>query len=132
MEKSAAEKHISTSITFIGSICGIEAIGCPVAYASSKAALEAYAKNICRPLGRKGIRVNILSPGNILFPGSTWEKKIARDSDSVNHMLESDVPLNRFGTVAEVADVAVFLASRCCGFVTGAHWVVDGGQTRNL
>lgn len=130
LEKSASKGGAAASITFIGSICGLEALGCPVAYASAKSALAAYAKNISRPLGQKGIRVNIVSPGNIIFPGSTWENKLVQDRPGVEAMLANEVPLSRLGTPEEVANVVVFLASNCAGFVTGANWVVDGGQTR--
>lgn len=71
-----------------------------------------------------------MSPGNILFPDSTWEKKLAADPGGVAAMLEKEVPLHRLGTVEDIADVVVFLASKKAGFVTGANWVVDGGQTR--
>jgi len=130
LKDSARQADSSPSITFIGSICGVEALGCPVAYASAKSALETYAKNIARPLGRKGIRVNIVSPGNILFPGSVWERKLGEDPNGVAAMLEREVPLNRMGTVEEIGSVVAFLASRRAGFVTGANWVIDGGQTR--
>jgi len=118
------------SIIFIGSICGVEAIGCPVAYATAKSALMSYTQNIARPLARKNIRVNIISPGNILFEGSTWEDKLARDPAVVETMLEREVPLNRLGTLEEVGSVAAFLASKRAGFVSGSNWLVDGGQTR--
>jgi len=109
----------------------MEGRGCPVTYASAKAALEAYVKNISRKLGRKGIRVNLVSPGNILFSGSTWEEKYLENKESIESMLDREVPLNRFGTVGEVGNAVAFLASRQAGFVNGANWVVDGGQTRN-
>jgi len=130
LKKSACRKRFETTITLIGSICGIEAIGCPIAYASAKSALEAYAKNIARPLGKIGIRVNIVSPGNIIFPGSTWENKLAMDRMSVESMLAKEVPLNQMGTPEDVANVVIFLASNRAKFITGANWVVDGGQTR--
>lgn len=130
LEKSVCKGDAATSITFVGSICGIDALGCPLAYASAKSALATYAKNISYPLGRKGIRVNILSPGNILFPGSTWEDKLVQERSYIEAMLEREVPLNRFGKVKEVADIVVFLASDHARFVNGANWVVDGGQTR--
>ena len=120
----------STSITFVGSICGVEALGCPVAYASAKSALEAYAKNIARPLGRRGIRVNIVSPGNVVFPGSVWENKLKQTPAAVEEMLKQHVPLNRLGTPEEIGNVVAFLASARAGFVNGANWIVDGGQTR--
>ena len=73
------KKRGNASITFIGSICGMEAIGCPLPYSSAKAALWAYVKNLVRPLGEDGIRVNQVTPGNILFTGSVWEKKLKKD-----------------------------------------------------
>ncbi len=132
LEAGAKADNASSSITFIGSICGLEALGCPIAYASAKAGLIGYAQNIARPLGQRGVRVNVVSPGNILFPGSTWEKKLAADREAVEAMLAGEVPLQRLGTLDEVANVVVFLASRCAAFVSGANWVVDGGQVRSL
>lgn len=132
LEQRVSQPGSSPSIIFISSICGVEALGCPVAYAAAKSALISYAKNIARPLGRRGIRVNLVSPGNVLFPGSTWEDKLARNRAMVDEMLEREVPLQRLGTVEEVAEVVAFLASRRAGFIHGANLVVDGGQTRSL
>lgn len=120
------------SLTFVGSICGIEAIGCPLAYVAAKAALWGYAKNLARPLADQGIRVNMLSPGNIIFPGSTWEAKLSRDAAGVRQMLDREVPMRRLGSLDEIAAVVAFLASRQASFITGANLVVDGGQTRGL
>jgi 3-oxoacyl-[acyl-carrier protein] reductase len=120
------------SLTFIGSICGQEAIGCPLAYSSAKAALRAYARNLVRPLSKKGIRVNTVTPGNVLFKGSTWETKIMRNYSGVQEMLMRDVALNRLGTVEEIAASVVFLASDKASFITGTNLVVDGGQTRGI
>ena len=129
LEASACRAQSSVSIAFVGSICGVEALGCPVAYASAKSALEAYAKNIARPLGRKGIRVNVISPGNIIFSGSVWENKLKNDEAAVRAMLEQNVPIARLGTPEDIGNVVAFLASTRAGFVTGVNWVVDGGQT---
>jgi|TARA_B100002003_G_scaffold132194_1_gene122208 3-oxoacyl-[acyl-carrier protein] reductase len=131
LEKSVSKDGCFPSITFVGSICGVETLGCPVAYASAKSALISYAKNISFPMGKKGIRVNVVSPGNIMFPGSTWEKKIAEDPEKVDAMLKNEVPLQCFGNIEDIANTIVFLASERAKFVNGANWLIDGGQTRS-
>jgi len=60
--KKNASQGKNTSITFISSICANEVLGCPVAYSAAKNALISYSKNIARPLGKLGIRVNVVSP----------------------------------------------------------------------
>ncbi|MBF0380662.1 MAG: SDR family oxidoreductase [Magnetococcales bacterium] len=121
-----------TSLTFVGSICGMEALGCPLAYASAKAALWAYAKNLVKPLAKLGIRVNQISPGNIIFPGSTWETKMANDADGVQSMLNNEVAMQRLGEAKEVAKAVVFLSSGNASFITGSNLVVDGGQIKGV
>ena len=130
-ENNANNINFYPSITFVSSICGIESLGCPVAYSSAKSALVSYAKNISFPLGKKGVRVNIVSPGNIMFAGSTWEKKTKEDAKKVDEMLKTEVPLQCFGDIEDIANAIVFLASKCAKFVNGANWVIDGGQTRS-
>ena len=131
IENSTLDGNNNSSITFISSICGMETLGCPIAYSSAKSALISYAKNLSLYLGKKGIRINIVSPGNIMFPGSTWEQKISEDPDKVNSMLNNEVPLGCLGDVEDVASLVVFLASRRAKFVNGANFVVDGGQSRS-
>ena len=88
-------------------------------------------KSVARPLALSGIRINGVAPGNINFSGSTWERKIAEDPESVETMLKENVPLNRFGRPTDVANMVVWLASDVANFVTGAVFVTDGGQTRS-
>lgn len=131
LEAGARRRGGMSTITFISSICGVEALGCPVVYASAKAALQTYSKNIATELAPRGIRVNCVTPGNILFSGSTWDTKLRSDRTAVEEMLDREVPLRRFGDPEEIASVVVFLSSERAGFATGANWIVDGGQTRS-
>ena len=117
------------NILFITSIAGLEAFGAPVDYAAAKSALNAFAKNLARKVGGDGVRVNCIAPGNIYFEGGSWAEKIEADPERVQKMLETAVPLRRFGRPEEIAAAAVFLASECSAFTTGACLIIDGGQT---
>jgi len=131
---SAAVPHLrrqnNASITFISSIAGCEAIPAPIPYSAAKAALQHAAKNLARQLGGDGIRVNTVAPGNVVFPGGTWDRKQKEDPSGVAQYLKSEVPLQRFADPFEIADAVVFLSSDKAAFITGSLLVVDGGQTR--
>jgi 3-oxoacyl-[acyl-carrier protein] reductase len=130
----AARSYLKVSqgvIITISSICGCQVIpAAPVTYSVAKAALNAYVKGIARPLGDDGIRICGIAPGNILFEGSLWDAKLSENPDSVSQMLDQEVPLHKLGTPAEVASLALFLASPKSNYSTGDVWIVDGGQTR--
>lgn len=120
------------SILCISSICGNETIpGAPVTYSTAKAALNAFVKGIARPLGKDGIRINAIAPGNILFDGSVWQRKLDDNAKAVEQMLQKDVALARLGTPEEIANLALWLASDQAAFASGQIWTLDGGQTRH-
>lgn len=119
------------AIVCISSICGLEALGCPLAYAGAKAALMSYVRGAARELGKSNVRINAIAPGNVVFPGSVWERKLAENGPAVQAMLEREVALRRLGTPEEIADVAAFLASPRASFATGTVFVIDGGQVRS-
>ena len=119
------------AVICISSICGLEALGAPVTYSAAKAALNSYVHGIARPLGRRGIRINAVAPGNLLFEGSVWEQKLAQDPQGVQEMLNREVALQRLGQPEEIAHFVTFLASPRASFASGAVFVVDGGQTRS-
>jgi 3-oxoacyl-[acyl-carrier protein] reductase len=120
----------SGSIVLVSSITGIESTPAPLAYSSAKAALINYSKNLARQVAADGIRVNAIAPGNIFFPGGTWEKHLANDAERVENYIQSEVPMKRFGNPEEIADAVLYLSSARAAFVTGACLVADGGQTR--
>jgi len=120
---------VSGVIVCVSSICGHEVIpGAPLTYSAAKAALNAYVRGLARPLGQKGVRINAVAPGNILFDGSVWSRKLSEDPRGVAAMLERDVALGRLGTPRDVAELVAYLASPRSGFATGGVWVLDGGQ----
>ena len=132
--ESSKENLVKTkgSIVCISSICGLETIdNAPLTYSTAKAALNSYVKGLSRVLGKDGVRINAIAPGNILFEGSTWSKRIADDKKSTYEMIRDKVPLNRFGSVEDVANMACFLSSSLSSNVTGTIFSTDGGQCHN-
>ena len=130
---SASTKHLTRSegvITCISSICGNKMIeNAPLTYASSKAALNRYIINSSFYLAKKKIRINAVSPGNVLFKGSVWERKLQENKKEVLKMIKNKVPLNKFIKPEEVADCVAFLSSPLSSSTTGQILVIDGGQS---
>jgi 3-oxoacyl-[acyl-carrier protein] reductase len=122
--------HRGFNIVAISSIAGSNALGTPLTYGTQKAALNFAVRDIAKFVGRHGIRVNAVAPGNIIFPGGTWERRQAERPDAWTRWLEREVALRRFGNPTEIADVVTFMASPRASFVTGAVWLADGGQVK--
>jgi NAD(P)-dependent dehydrogenase (short-subunit alcohol dehydrogenase family) len=111
-------------------VSAIESVGARRAYNSVKAALLPYAKSLARDLAPQ-VRVNVVSPGMILFPGGVWdwvrEHAPERFADAVARN-----PMGRMGRPEEVADAVAFLASPRASFVSGTHLLCDGARTQNV
>jgi len=122
----------SGSILYLSSIVAVEATPAPLPYSAAKAALTNYAKNLSRQVAAAGVRVNTICPGNIYFPGGSWERHLANRREAVEAMLKSEVPQDRFGRPEEIASLAAWLCSPAAAFATGGTYVVDGGQTRSI
>lgn len=120
------------SIVLIASITGIESTLAPLPYSAAKAALVNYSKNLARQVAQHNVRVNCVAPGNILFPGGSWEKHLAKRYEEVMRQITTEVPMQRFGRPEEIADLVVFLSSDRASFITGDCIVADGGQTRSI
>lgn len=117
------------SIVNISSRSGLVGIPAAAAYASSKAAVRNHTKSVALYCAQQGwaIRCNSIHPAAILTP--MWEAMLGTGEDREARMAAfvADTPLQRFGTVEEVAAVAAMLASDEAAYVTGAEFSIDGG-----
>ena len=119
-------------IVCISSICGNENIpGAPFSYSIAKSALNNYVKHLSKKFGKHKVRINAISPGNILHKGSVWQKKIKKNSKKIKKFLNEEVALKKLGKPEDIASLAVFLSSNKAKFITGSVIVVDGGQIRS-
>jgi 3-oxoacyl-[acyl-carrier protein] reductase len=118
------------SIINISSIFGRESGGKPT-YNAAKAALISFTKSLADEVIPFGIRVNGIAPGSILHPTGNWQKRLEENPEKIKQFVQNEIPAGRFGTVEEVANVVVFLASEKASWVVGATLNVDGGQSRS-
>jgi len=119
----AMRKQGRGHIINIASVAGIQPHGSSIAYSTSKAAVIHLSKCLARTLGPE-IRVNVIAPGFIA--DTRWN--VGRPNlDQVMQKMEQTAPLKRVGKAEEIADAALFLATRG-DFMTGDVMVVDGGR----
>jgi 3-oxoacyl-[acyl-carrier protein] reductase len=132
---NAAVPHLEASeaaaIVVISSVSGREIDFAAGSYGTMKAALIHYTQGIAFQLAPKGIRANIVSPGNVYFDGGIWNMI----KDNLPDLYASALALNPTGRMAkpeEIAAAAVFLASPVSSFTMGTNLVVDGALTRGV
>jgi len=115
-------KQRSGKIISIASIIGIIGNAGQANYAASKAGIIALTKTTAKELASRGINVNAVAPGFI------QTEMTARLPEELKQKMLGVIPLNKFGTPADVAGVCVFLASEEAHYITGQTIVVDGGM----
>jgi NAD(P)-dependent dehydrogenase (short-subunit alcohol dehydrogenase family) len=78
---------------------------------------------------RRGVRLNTVVPGLINTPlvKMIFEEKLGEDYEKISKIRDEQVPMGRMGSAWDVANAALFLASREAGYITGTEIVVDGG-----
>ena len=120
MRKGGGGSIINTS-----SIMGI--VGSPraPAYSAAKGAIRLFTKSTALQYAKENIRVNSVHPGYVVTP---LTDKIFADPD-VNRELIKQTPMGRLGTVEDIANGVLFLASDESSWVTGSELVIDGGMT---
>ncbi|HEY1050195.1 MAG TPA: SDR family oxidoreductase [Prosthecobacter sp.] len=109
------------AIVSFGSIAALEGFFGQANYASAKAGVQAMMRVLSREAARKNIRANSVAPGVI------DTSMAATIPAAVQAEMLKNVPLNRFGTTEEVANVVLFLCSPLASYVTGQTIEINGG-----
>ncbi len=91
-------------------------------YGATKAAQLGFLRTAAIELARYGITINAVMPGNIATEG------LAEMGPEYKEKMEASIPLRRLGSVADIGNAALFLATDEAGYITGQTIVVDGGQ----
>ena len=110
------------SIINMASVVGVHGNAGQANYAASMAGMIALAKSVAQEMGPKGIRANAIAPGFI------ETAMTAQLPDDIREQWKQKIPLRRGGTVEDIANTAVYLASDLASYVTGQVIQVDGGM----
>ena len=122
------ERSDAAAIVVIGTTSAFDTASpaAPNSYAALKAAVLEHASALGHALAPKGIRVNTVSPGPILFAGGAWDK-VREGRPELYESIRARIPIGRLGRPEEVARAVTFLASPAASFCTAVNLVADGG-----
>ena len=115
-------KAKSGSIINMSSVIGIMGNAGQSSYAASKAGIIGFSKSVAKELGSRNIRCNAIAPGFVETDMTSYLKE-GEQADKY----KSGIPLGKFGTAEDIANVTLFLASDLSSYVTGQVINVDGG-----
>ena len=115
----------NAAMVLISSQIGLVGHQRAAAYAASKAGINGLAKSLALELAERNVRVNAVAPG----PIATDMTAATRADPDRYEALRAAIPMGRFGTAEEIADLVVFLLSDQASFITGEVVVADGGFT---
>lgn len=112
-----------SAVVYISSVSAVIGVSGQTNYSASKAGMIGMARSLSKELGKRKVRVNCVLPGYI---ESDMTKKL--DEKTRKKYLQN-VPLRRFGTATEVAELVCFLTGPNSKYITGQSFVIDGGLT---
>ena len=115
------------AIILNASVVGSKGLSSNSVYSATKAAIRSFARTWTTDLKERRIRVNAISPGTIDTPGLNNLLASAAAGKERVRMIQTSIPLARFGKPEEIAKAVVFLASDDASYITGAELFVDGG-----
>lgn len=115
-------KNRSGKIVNISSVVGLTGNAGQSNYAAAKAGIIGFTKSIAKELAPRGINVNAIAPG---FIETDMTSKL---TDQMKLKILSSIPLGKYGSVEDVANLASFLVSDLSSYITGQVFNVDGGM----
>jgi 3-oxoacyl-[acyl-carrier protein] reductase len=115
-------KAKSGSIINMSSVIGLMGNAGQGSYAASKAGILGFTKSVAKELGSRNVRCNAIAPGFVETDMTSYLKE-GEQADKY----KAGIPLGRFGTAEDIANVTLFLASDLSSYVTGQVLSVDGG-----
>jgi 3-oxoacyl-[acyl-carrier protein] reductase len=117
----AMMKRRAGAVVTLSSVSGVHGNATQTNYSASKAGIIGFSKALAKEVGRHGIRVNSVAPGFI-------ETDMTAGLDpKVSRAMSARIPMGRFGSVDDVAELVSFLVSERAGYITGQVLGVDGG-----
>jgi len=125
------EASANGSIVAISSVSGREADFASGPYGTMKTAIVGYIAGLAFQLAERGVRANVVSPGNTYFEGGVWQQIEQGDPDLYRFAMGLN-PTGRMGRPEDSAKAVVFLCSPVSSRTSGAHLVVDGALTRGI
>ena len=108
-------------LIFMSSVVALSGSAGQTNYAAAKAGMVGFARSAARELGSRGITANVIAPG---FVDTDMTAAL---SDDQRERILTQIPLGRYASTEEVADVVTFIASDAARYITGAVIPVDGG-----
>lgn len=130
----AALPHLEASagsIVAVSSVSGREVDVFKDAYGVMKAAVVHYVSGLAVDLAPRGVRANVVSPGNVYVEGGVWENVEQNNRELFDASLALN-PTGRMGTPEETAYAVVMLASPRASRISGTNLLVDGALTRGV
>jgi NAD(P)-dependent dehydrogenase (short-subunit alcohol dehydrogenase family) len=132
---TAALPHLEASgrgsVVAVSSVSGREADFASGPYGTMKTAIVGYVSGLALQLAGRGVRANVVSPGNTFFEGGVWDQ-IQQGNRELYDMALGLNPTGHMGSPEQMARAVVFLSSPVSGFTSGTNLLVDGALTRGI
>ena len=120
-------RKVKGSIINMGSLVGIMGQQMATIYAAAKGGIASFTKSLAIEEAAYGVRINCVSPGNILSDSRIKVAVNSKNGTELDRMVDSWQPVGHSGTIEDVGNLCLFLASEASAFITGADIIISGG-----